>query len=734
MMLRAALILSLTTFSLTAQDSARNAAGPARATHNSRGVSPTSTRQDASLALERDRLLFGGAITPIEGGLLRSLLDDLDGDLHLDIVLTDVWNSALWITPGLGNGDFGTPRSMPVGALPTALVSGDLNQDGHTDLLVTNRISDDLHVLLGRGDGRFADAVIYTLPADPLDIALGDVDLDGDLDVVVAAAQVDTLVVWLNRGDGSLQSAPGPVVGFGVNGIDLGDYDGDGRLDVGAVSSDFKRSIFLRGDGKGSFVRPQLFEFGAFDVRFAPLSGSGTLEAVLSTGVALLVLHGQPDGTLKIGRSVEASNGAFLPLVVDLDSNGTLDLLSLDVGKARVEAWLGTGGASFRAGPTSSVLDGETAAVGDLDHDGRPDVVVGSYADGISVALGADDGTLRTGDVIDIPDQINTGGVVAAADLDRDGFLDLVKGGSFGGDLWLMFGAEGASFGAPIRLDSAPGVRTILTEDLDHDGDLDLIAAVVGDRVLVSRNEGKRRFQPALAYVVDDSPTDVAAGDLDGDGILDLVTSNDGSDSVSILRGRGDATFFEATSHPAGSRPMAVELCDFNADGILDLAVVNWDTDTVTVQRGTGSGSFFAAKQYAVGHHPEDLDVADLDEDGRSDLVVTTTGAGDLTLLRGEAGGAFSAWQTLASELVIAYDSLLTDVDLDGHVDLVALPGNSDNFTLRLGRGDGSFQTELGFAGGFPGSGAAAGDVNGDARPELILPRPSGFTVLRNRP
>src|SRR5262249_59883305 len=86
---------------------------------------------------------------------------------------------------------------------------------------------------------------------------------------------------------------------------------------------------------------------------------------------------------------------------------------------------------------------------------------------------------------------------------------------------------------------------------------------------------GDGTFQAGGNFAVGASPSSVAVGDFNGDGILDLAVTNAGSNDVSVLLGNGDGTFQAARSFAAGMTPFKVVVGDFNGDGILDLAVVS---------------------------------------------------------------------------------------------------------------------------------------------------------------
>src|SRR5207244_3915383 len=129
--------------------------------------------------------------------------------------------------------------------------------------------------------------------------------------------------------------------------------------------------------------------------------------------------------------------------------------------------------------------------------------------------------------------------------------------------------------------------------DLNADGILDLAVANGGSgtvSILIGHGAagvGNGSFAPAVGYLAGAQPRFVAAGDIDGDGILDLAVA-DYAGSVNVLSGAGSAgtgngTFGAPVSYPAGSAPTFVTLGDFNHDGGLDAAVANYVGTSVSV-------------------------------------------------------------------------------------------------------------------------------------------------------
>lgn len=139
---------------------------------------------------------------------------------------------------------------------------------------------------------------------------------------------------------------------------------------------------------------------------------------------------------------------------------------------------------------------------------------------------------------------------------------------------------------------------------------------------------GERRVAklfPDARFGVGDGPRALATGDLDGDGVLDVVTANTTSNDVSVLLGAGARIFGSETRYAVGDQPLSVTLVDVDADGALDLITANAWSDDVSIRLGIGDGNFGTETRLpasSFGAAPHDVAAADLDADGEVDLAI----------------------------------------------------------------------------------------------------------------
>ena len=222
-----------------------------------------------------------------------------------------------------------------------------------------------------------------------------------------------------------------------------------------------------------------------------------------------------------------------------------------------------------------------------------------------------------------------------------------------------------------------------------------------------------------------------ATGDFNGDGIVDLVSANQGNNTVSVVLGNAGGGFNAPASYATGPSPTAVITADFNNDGILDLAVTNancayqevgmalsdliCDAGTVSILLGNGDGSFQPHIDYATGKNPSALAAGDFNGDGKLDLAIVNSQDSSISVLLGQGDGTFQSqvvYQVSGAQLP---GLVIGDFNNDHKLDLVV----SGPSTL-LGNGDGTFQAPITYVGSSPGGPPmAAADFNLDGKLDL---------------
>jgi hypothetical protein len=271
--------------------------------------------------------------------------------------------------------------------------------------------------------------------------------------------------------------------------------------------------------------------------------------------------------------------------------------------------------------------------------------------------------------------------------------------------------------------------------DVNADGHLDLVLAVPDDdAVAVLLGRGDRTFAASLRYPTGTAPKHAAVADLDGDGVLDLVTANQDSDSdqdVSVLLGRANGGFDAALHFGACQNPHYVAVGDFDGDGVPDLTVACWGQDEIAVLLGVGDGTFAPMTLHFSGSSPHALVTADFDGDGHVDIAVANLGASNVGLHLGNGDGTFApvVGHAVGSS---PHGIAVGDLNGDGVPDLVTTNQADDDVSVLLGLGDGTF-VRADYPSGPVPKGVAIGDLDGDGILDLVTANshgnhPSGST------
>jgi hypothetical protein len=352
-----------------------------------------------------------------------------------------------------------------------------------------------------------------------------------------------------------------------------------------------------------------------------------------------------PTGISPSSVAIGDLNGDGQPDLVTTNIGGDVNASPLPAGT--VSVLLGNGGGTYSATtpyPTGSVIP-LSVAIGDLNGDGKLDLAVANYGDPvsgvgtISVFPGAGDGTFSAATQYPTGTGLPGAQSVAIGDLNGDGRLDLVVADA-SNRIPILLGQVGGGFLAqtPLTFLGLNNLSSVAIADLNGDGRLDLALANYG---VSPGDAGKVSVLIANVgggFSIQNLPTgtnssSVAIGDLNGDGHLDLAVANAGSNTVSVLLGNGTGSFSAATPYATGTHPLSVAIGDLNGDGRADLAVANHDSDTVSVLLGNAGGGFQQQTQYQTGVDPDSVAIGDLNGDGRLDLAVANLSANNVTVL-----------------------------------------------------------------------------------------------------
>ena len=329
-------------------------------------------------------------------------------------------------------------------------------------------------------------------------------------------------------------------------------------------------------------------------------------------------------------------------------------------------------------------------------------------------------------------------------DIDHDGDLDLLTTGGLNGMAsYLNDGTGRFAFHYQILMGQAPSGAALA--DVNQDGFLDLLAGDASNPTLaVALNDGTGDFGllsfPNQVLTLSSAVNSVATGDLDGDGDLDFAAASPATNSATVGFNDGAGRFGGLVELSVGTQPSAVRLADIDNDGDLDLLTSNRGSNNITVRLNNGLGSFGASQTVGTGVGPADLVLADIDGDGDLDLLTANAGAGTVST-RINTGGAFASVAPLLLPTGSTPTALeLGDVDADGDLDLLVAQGTGGQALTYFGYGNGAFATQatalvLAAAGATKASslGMTLGDVDGDGDLDLVTANGATGRVVLGR-
>ncbi|MFN0204712.1 MAG: FG-GAP repeat domain-containing protein [Planctomycetota bacterium] len=629
-------------------------------------------------------------------------LTDLNGDGALDALLAIPFQQKIAVCPGNGSGRFLTSQLVDAGTYPWKAAAGDINNDGKIDIIATNRYSGiqsfpalttgdvpaiagtTIKVLAGTGGGAFATPVSFSMENGPADVVLADANGDGFLDVIAAndysgfsssyssknntytitATYNRKISVALNDATGAFPSFQSINLVYIPRRIITTDLNGDGKLDFVAsmiesiATSQFgfvtiTDGILVRsfGDGAGNFSSPANIStaFGR-DAIVADPNGDGNLDIVM--------IHEQ---TKTFGVLYNHSNGVTQH-----------ELRSYTIGK-----------------------DPRRFAAGDLNGDGYPDVVTANATGcDATILLGSAAGAFSPAASI-VVDQ-NTFSDVAHSDLDGDGILDILLGSLISGNTYIYKGNGDATF-IQNQIVTVPGggpaqMEAIAAGDLNSDGKPDLALGI--NSILIYKNDGTGLLNYFSALDYTGFPKDIEIADLNGDGIVDILSS-----VVAIHYGTGGGTFAAPLVFPQSAMKNVVSLSvgDVNNDDIPDFLACGDEPDpgsdaAIYSAIGDGAGSFNVTLFDNLSNLRFIIS-ADANRDGTVDRIFGQVDGifGEKNFVRtqfGDGAGLFSD----GPSLFVTYTkfAVARDFDIDGKVDCTFVSA-TDAFAGGPGGGPGVF-------------------------------------------
>ncbi len=338
--------------------------------------------------------------------------------------------------------------------------------------------------------------------------------------------------------------------------------------------------------------------------------------------------------------------------------------------------------------------------VADVNHDGKPDLLVTNADSGtLSVLLGDGKGQFRPSSGSPFPAG-HLPNDIAVGDMNGDGHPDLVIADHQSPYLTILLGDGKGSFrpapGSPVDVHSHPHPHAVVVGHFTASDKLDVVTESWGNnQIELLQGDGHGGLRtPGTFFQVGHRPYErLRSADFNHDGHPDVVTTNLDDDTATVLLGDGKGGFHEApgSPFPAGSKPWQVAIDDINGDGNPDLVIIPYDRDVpsekqiaVTVLLGDGKGGFTPMHNSPLPltgcRGATTVATGDINGDGLRDIVVSCAFSKNLLLFLGGKNNTFAAvqhpWRGGFGAVAVA------DLNGDGKGDLIAANDQAGSITI----------------------------------------------------
>jgi FG-GAP-like repeat/Abnormal spindle-like microcephaly-assoc'd, ASPM-SPD-2-Hydin len=420
----------------------------------------------------------------------------------------------------------------------------------------------------------------------------------------------------------------------------------------------------------------QILERSIVPTNFVPLSvaigdfnNDGVPDLAIASvnqpGPEVQIYLGRGDGTFRSPATYDVGTGTGPIAVADLNGDGNLDLVVVngacpnDVCYDSVSVSFGNGDGTFGNPLTYSTPPGPSAVIlGDFNGDGKLDIATlnrsdyTATCDCVGILLGNGDGSFQEPAILTsltgYPEALVTGYFGSSKNLD----LAVTLGDISSSTVQILPGNGDGTFQIGPSYELAPEAQSIIAADFRNNGKTDLaVGEFEGRGVAVLLGNGNGTFKEPVVYKAG-TPLGVAAADMNGDGILDLIAVTPGDTLMyrgftEILLGKGDGTFQAQVSYQTGQFPEALAIGDFNGDHKPDITVVDQVNESDYILLNTGAVSFsptnlveFPRQRHGTTSKPQTVT---LTNSGKAELKISSmkpTGPFGMTSTCGDAVAA----------------------------------------------------------------------------------------------
>ena len=727
---------------------------------------------------------------------------DFTGDGKLDVVSWENGGGIFELDVALGNGDGTFQPVLVQNTFPNgqqniyAIAVGDFNGDHMLDVAVWGIYApgntSEVTIFLGNGNGTFTMGGTYAAPNSTdfnpgsNSLFVADFNGDGKLDLA-ALTPYNGVFIFIGNGDGTFKTAvgystvdPNHTNQSTAYGMAVGDLNGDGKMDI-AVTESAGMAVLLN-NGNGTFGTATYYDSGLapfegeMGIAIGDVNNDKKNDIVITDYYGRILLYlNQGSGKFAVkGVVATLARPSWLVTIADINGDKKPDLIVTDE-YGEIFTFYGKGTGLFTAGPVYPLQVGDaqptTVILADFNGDGALDLFKAGdqYQSGL-VMLGRGDGTFQSNQAYGWGNT-SYGQNLVTADFNGDGFPDVAFSyARYNGQpaIGVMLGSSHGALAAPTYatvgstscLYNLP--EWVAAGDVNGDGKADLVATLTNynvagcanNEVAVLTGLGTGKFNKPVLYSTGATAQsyEVFLADVNGDGKLDIITSNaDGTISVLLNKGKGTfgpaviTTSLVGLGNPYGN---SLTVADFNGDGKADIAVANygWNSSNgngVFVLLGNGDGTFKApitVTAAPVYNYTYTLAAGDFNKDGKMDLLVTLMGqcpadahgSAAYAFLQGHGDGTFTAGPMNCIGGNYPMYPVVADLNGNGKLDaFIPLLQSETNIALGPalleGNGNGTFNRIGKFYVGDMSPGAVVADFNGDGMPDIAVLNSDGW-------
>jgi len=272
--------------------------------------------------------------------------------------------------------------------------------------------------------------------------------------------------------------------------------------------------------------------------------------------------------------------------------------------------------------------------------------------------------------------------------------LDVAVVTSYGNYASALFNTGDGSFRPELGFGVGIDPGGVVAGDLDGDGQAEIITTdFISNTFTILRKDSRSLYRARRDGLLGAYPDGATSGDFNRDGLLDVAVVSSDRSQVAVVLQDASNSFLAVHRYDAGVRPRAIATADFNDDGVLDLVTASQYDQTIAILEGRSDGSFEAPIHYAAGGEPFDVKVGDLDGDGTPDVVVADhnrTQRGSIVVFINDGNGLFRS-PTFYPIGIGPTSVTIADFDSDGRLDIASTNYDDTILSLLINVGSGQF-------------------------------------------